>query len=682
MTTSSTTRLAASLAMVLGAALPLHAADATRTAFDPLETFAPFAYPHAANAMRDASGRPGPAFWQNRADYTIKATLEPSTRKLSGSEIISYTNHSPDALDVIWLQVEQNRYTKDARGAFGGDSFPTEFTDGEHIRSVEVEDASGHRQKAHWVISDTRMQVTLPTPLKAHDGKLKLHIVWDYTVPGEFGGRTDWNANKQGDIFEMAQWYPRVCVYDDLRGWDTQPFLNSEFYLEYGDFDYRVTVPSDMIVVGSGELLNPQDVLTKTQRERLDKARHSDATVMIRTAAEVTDPASRPKQGGTLTWHFAMKHTRDVAFGASKAYIWDAARMNLPDGKTALAMSAYPVESAGDTGLGRGHAGPEEVGRVLLQDLLPVSVPGRHQRGRHRRRHGVPGHHLRSQEGGRPGPAHADRARDRPHLVPDDRGQQRAPRRVDGRRLQHLRRRVRGRGLRRRQVRAQARQRVRPGQGHAGRADRRDPEGSRRAAADDLRRCGTEKYRHPITYFKSAFGLVLLREQIIGPERFDPAFRRYIATWAYKHPSPSDFFRFMDSAAGEDLELVLARLVRSTTGSSTWPSTRSRRPTATGTRAPTSPSSNHDQLVLPTTLQLTYADGSTHDVRVPVETWMQHRSFTVHVDGDQAVTSAVLDPEARPARCRPRQRSRCREVSTTLHRALTQRPAASAGLCF
>ena len=119
------------------------------------------------------------------------------------------------------------------------------------------------------------MQVTLPVALKGHAGQLKLHIRWDYTVPGKFGGRTDVNANKQGDIFEMAQCYPRLCVYDDLRGWDTQPFLNSEFYLEYGDFDYRITVPSNMLVVGSGELLNPQDVLTATERARLDKARHS-----------------------------------------------------------------------------------------------------------------------------------------------------------------------------------------------------------------------------------------------------------------------------------------------------------------------------------------------------------------------------------------------------------------------
>jgi hypothetical protein len=103
-----------------------------------------------------------------------------------------------------------------------------------------------------------------------------LHISYYYTVPGEFGGRTDVNPTKNGDIFEIAQWYPRMCVYDDLRGWDTDPYLNNEFYLEYGDYDYSVTVPSDMIVVGSGDLLNPQDVLTKTELQRLEQARHSD----------------------------------------------------------------------------------------------------------------------------------------------------------------------------------------------------------------------------------------------------------------------------------------------------------------------------------------------------------------------------------------------------------------------
>jgi hypothetical protein len=144
-----------------------------------------------------------------------------------------------------------------------------------------------------------------------------------------------------------------MAVYDDVRGWDTLPYLAQEFYLEYGNFDYWVTAPSAMIVAGSGELMNPQEVLTATQNARLAKARTSDATVMIRSPAEIADPASRPKQGGTLTWHFHMNDTRDVAFSASPVFAWDAARINLPGGKTSMAMSYYPAESAGNERWGR-----------------------------------------------------------------------------------------------------------------------------------------------------------------------------------------------------------------------------------------------------------------------------------------------------------------------------------------
>jgi len=644
MSTSSTTRLAAALAMLFGAALPLHASDAGHDRFDPLQTFAPYAYPSPANAMRDASGKPGSLFWQNRADYAIQASLDPTTRKLSGSETITYTNHSPDVLDVIWLQVEQNRYRRDARGAFGGDSFPTEFTDGEHIRSVEVEDASGHRQKASWTISDTRMQVTLPTPLKAHDGKLKLHIVWDYTVPGEFGGRTDVNANKQGDIFEMAQWYPRVCVYDDLRGWDTQPFLNSEFYLEYGDFDYRVTVPSNMIVVGSGELLNPQDVLTKTELKRLDEARHSDATVTIRGAAEVIDPASRPKQDGTLTWHFAMKHTRDVAFGASKAYIWDAARINLPGGKTALAMSAYPVESAGDQAWGVATQDLKKSVEFFSKTYFPYPYPvaineagtagGMEYPGitfDHKKAAGAGLRMLIAHEIGHTWFPMIVGSNERRDAWMDEGfntfvdvyeaeafdGGKFAPKRDSE---------------------------YAPGKGTPGEqiaAILADPDAPPPLTYADAVK---EKYRHPITYFKAAFGLVLLREQIVGPERFDAAFRRYIATWAYKHPSPADFFRFMDSDTGEDLGWFWRG----------WFEHNWQFDMSVDKVAPVDGDwhkgaevtiANHDRLVLPNTLRVSYADGSHADVRIPVETWMQHHAFTVQVAGDKAVTAAELDPE-------------------------------------
>jgi hypothetical protein len=201
------------------------------------------------------------------------------------------------------------------------------------------------------------MRLDLPQPLKP-GGKYVFSIDWSYNigdrmVDGERSGY-EYFPDDKNYLYTIAQWFPRMCVYDDSRGWDTLPFLVSgEFYLEYGDIDYEVTVPWDMIVAGSGELINPGEVLTPTQISRLNIARNSDKTVMIRNAGEIGDPASRPVRKGTLTWHFKMFNTRDVAFGASKVYIRDAARVNLPDGKKSLAMSVYPIESAGGNAWGR-----------------------------------------------------------------------------------------------------------------------------------------------------------------------------------------------------------------------------------------------------------------------------------------------------------------------------------------
>jgi hypothetical protein len=631
------------VALLLASSAGMAAQTSPASNYDPLQTFAPFVYPQPVNAFRTASGRPGPLFWQNRADYQIKATLEPTTRKLTGEETITYTNHSPDDLDVLWLQVEQNRYRKDARGAFGGGKFPTEFTDGEHIETIAVEGADGKLQKAEWVVSDTRMQVRLPQPLKARDGKLRLHISYSYTVPGEFGGRTDVNPTKNGDIFEIAQWYPRMCVYDDLRGWTTDPYLNNEFYLEYGDYDYSVTVPWDMIVVGSGELLNPQDVLTKTELQRLEQAHHSDTTVMIRSAEEVNDPATRPKQSGTLTWHFRIQNSRDAVFGASKAFIWDAARINLPNGKTALAESAYPVESAGNGAWGRAteyvKASTEYFSKQWYPYPYPVAINEAGSAGGME----YPSITFDSKEA---------KGSDLHALIAHEIGHTWFPMIVgtDERRNAWM-----DEGFNTFIDVYEA-----DNFNHGEFAPKRDPEyapGHGNPAdeivkvltdpdapalltrADDIR----EKYRHPVTYFKSAYGLVLLREQIIGPERFDPAFRKYIQTWAYKHPGPADFFRFMESETGEDLgwfwrgwyeynwKLDLAvQNVAAVDGD--W------HKGALVTIA------NLDKLVMPATLEVVYTDGSKQDIRVPVETWMEHRSYDIRVDGDKAVKSATIDP--------------------------------------
>ena len=631
--------------LVLSLSVPLcHAETMTTHHFSPLETFAPYAYREPANAYRSASGLPGPAYWQNRADYVIRAILEPASRTLSGSEVITYTNHSPDALDVLWLQVEQNRFRRDARGAFGGDAFPTEFTSGEHIQSVQMEGPGGKLENLAWLISDTRMQVRLPSPLVARAGRIKLQIRWSYTVPGVFGGRTDVNPSRNGDIFEMAQWYPRLCVYDDLHGWDTLPYLNSEFHLEYGDFDYSVTVPWNMIVVGSGDLSNPQEVLTRMELARLAKARQSDATVMIRTAAEVTDPRSRPKQSGTLTWHFRMRNTRDVVFGASKAFVWDAARINLPGGKTALAMSAYPTESSGPDAWGRAteytKAAVEYFSRQWYPYPYPVAVseagaaggmeyPGLDFDDKDAQRRDL--HLIVAHEVGHtwfPMIVGSDERRD----AWIDEGFNTFMDVYEADAFNH------GEYAPKRDAEYAPDSGTPADQMAKVIADRQAPPPM--AAADQI----PEKYRHPITYFKSAFGLVLLREQILGPKRFDPAFRAFIATWAYKHPSPSDFFRFMDSETGEDLSWFWRgwyqhnwQLDQAVTA--VKPVNGDWKNGAAVTIA------NLDRLVMPATLRVAYSDGSKRDVRVPVETWLQHTSFTLVVSGKKPVVSATLDPQ-------------------------------------
>ncbi|HET7359065.1 MAG TPA: M1 family aminopeptidase [Rhodanobacteraceae bacterium] len=628
----------------------LFAADAAMAAtpaatsrYDPLQTFAPFDYAHPVNRYRGANGLPGPDYWQNRVDYTIKATLDPVAKTLSGSEVVTYTNHSPTALHLLWLQLDQNRYRADARGNFTGDRPARGHTDGYRIASVEV--AEGGRFKpAHFVVSDTRMRIDLPTPLKAAGGSLRLRIVYSYTIPGQFGGRTDWFHTKNGDIFETAQWFPRLCVYDDLRGWDTQPFLNNEFYLEYGDIDYSVTVPSDMIVVGSGQLVNPDQVLTKTQRERLEQARHSDKTVMIRTAAEVTDPASRPKQGGTLTWHFRMKNTRDVAFGASRAYVWDAARINLPSGKTALAMSAYPVEGIAPNGWQRSteftKASIEHFSDKWFEYPYPVAVaeagiaggmeyPGivfDWWKATGKGLYGVTAHEFGHEwfpmiVGSNERRAawmdegfntfidvYAADAFNHGEFAPKRDGEY-APK--GGNPVDEI-------------------------QGVLN-----DPDAPPIMTIGDAIK---EKYRHPITYYKAALGMVLLREQILGPERFDAAFRQYIHAWAYKHPSPADFFRAMDSAGGEDLSWFWRgwfehnwKLDLAVEGVKYIDDDPAKGALVTV--------ANLDKLVMPATLQVTYADGSTQRVRVPVETWQQHHRFDVVVAGSRRVKSATIDPD-------------------------------------
>ncbi len=290
-------------------------------------SFSPLLLPEA-NDLRRANGAPGKAYWQQRADYVIKAALDTAAHRLSGSVVITYSNNSPDTLTRVWMQLDQNLFRRGSVGSllhaqesrFGGAGFDggfdiTSFTQSGRRGRGAARPAKEVRRR----VDDTMMDVELATPLPP-GGTTVFTIAYSFTIPEHGADR----MGREGSLYELAQWYPRMAVYDDVHGWNTLQYLGQgEFYLEYGDFDYEITVPAGYIVGGTGTLQNPLEVLTATQRARLAAGARSDSTTQVISAAELASGAARPRRDGTLTWKFTAKNVRDVAWAGSPDYLWD-----------------------------------------------------------------------------------------------------------------------------------------------------------------------------------------------------------------------------------------------------------------------------------------------------------------------------------------------------------------------
>jgi hypothetical protein len=588
------------------------------------------------NTIRTGTGAPGPDYWQQRVDYVIRASLDTVAQRVTGEEQITYSNNSPDTLRYLWLQLDQNLFNSSSRGfrLFGQDPrFGTRGAEG-GVTLTRVAQPAVPARKARaavpastlkYLVNGTLMKVDLPRPLPPH-GRQVLDIAWSFP----FGP----NSNRMGIelidgsyVYEVAQWYPRLAVYDDVRGWNTEQYLGQgEFYLEYGSFDVSLSLPANMLVAATGTLQNPTQVLTATQRARLARARGSDSTVVIRGMDEIADPASRPASpSGTHTWRFTADSVRDFAWAAARHFVWDAARAN--GGKT-LAMSFYPpsaepvwnqstqyVRFAVDNysswyrypypvainvnGIEGGMEYPMIVfcrNRTDPQALFSVTdheightwfpmIVGNNERlyawmdegfntfmNRYNWDKKYPGAHNRRGDPGIYIPF-ALSGKEESIMTPADR--------IGG-------------------------------------------------------SLGTTAYTKP------GLGMILLRDHIIGPERFDPAFKQYIARWAYKHPTPADFFRSFEDGVGEDLSWFWR----------SWFYTTETLDQAVDSVASDSGSiasriflRNAGAMPMPVELELVMDDGTTKQMSLPVEVWYRGDHYNMLVPEAKKVVKVTIDPK-------------------------------------
>jgi hypothetical protein len=613
-------------------------AQTTSSIYDPYALFAPITYPQGSTVTRATTGEPGQSYWQNRADYTIDATLNETTHEIEGKVSIRYKNNSPYALPFLWLQLDQNLFNKDSRGQARvpvdrrsryGDSKST-FSGGFTLNEVKVNGTN-----TDYIIDDTRMQIRLSKPMNAGGDVVTLSMQFKFVLPEYGADRCGILKAAKGDIYAVAQWYPRMCVFDDIDGWNTLPYLGpSEFYLEYGDFDFNITAPASLIIVAGGELQNPKEVLTTEQYRRWQQAVQSDKTVMIRNESEVSNPASRPGVQ-TLTWKYKLNNARDVSWAASRSFIWDAARINLPSGKKALAMSVYPSESKGKKGWSRAteytKGSIENYSKRWFEYPYPIAV------------------NVASNIGGMeyPGIVFCGSTAEMESLfgVTDHEfGHTWFPMIVGSNERKY-------------------------GWMDEGfntfinsLADDDFNDGEYKSATTTMDVMApymfsnqSESVFHTpdamkegnigiALYYKPGYALELLRNEILGNDRFDYAFKTYIRRWAYKHPTPWDFFRTMNNVAGEDLnwfwramflenykldqQIVEVKFDAAKAGDGSIVTI-----------------ANLEQMAMPVILEYETGSGKTGRIKLPVEVWNNTQVFKTRISVNEKLVRVTIDPD-------------------------------------
>ena len=517
------------------------------------------------NVYRTASGAPGHEYYQQKANYVIEVVLNDDKQSISGKETITYFNNSPDRLDYLWVQLDQNMRAKDSdtklisTNTIESFSYPgaverhfdkANFDGG--FKLDYVKDGSGN-DLDHAIVK-TMMRIDMPKPL-ASGSSYTFKIKWSYNINDrmKMGGRSGLEYFKEEDnyIYTIAQFHPRMCVYNDVEGWQNKQFLgNGEFTLTFGDFDVKITVPSDHIVASTGVLQNASKILTTKQRNRLKDAENADEPIFIVTPDEALE-AEKEKKSGTKTWHFKAKNVRDFAFASSRKFIWDA-QIVKQETKNVLAMSYYPKE---------GNPLWERYSTRLVAQTLktyskhtfdypyPVAISV------HTKWIGME-YPMICFNGGRPNEdgTYSERTKTGMHsVIIHEVGHNYFPMIINSDERQWT---WMDEGLNTylQYLTEQEWQRDYPstrGPAHMivdymkGDKDNIAPI---MINSESILQFGNNAYGKPAT------ALNILRETVVGRELFDYAFKTYSKRWMFKHPTPADFFRTIEDASGVDLD--------------------------------------------------------------------------------------------------------------------------------
>lgn len=627
--------------------LTANAQEAKTSNYNYNEAFGNNFYTKNATDTRSASGQPGSKYWQNRADYSLTATLNEQTNEIVGTEILTYTNNSPDKLGFLWMNVDQNLFKKDSRG---NAVIPTkgsrngakgqDFDGGFKIKSVKIISTVAGKtveKEATFVITDTRMQIQLPQELKANGASIKIKTEFSFISPIYGSDRTGVLETKNGKVFTIAQWYPRMCVYDDVRGWNTNPYLGAgEFYLEYGDFDISITAPSNHIVVCSGELQNPTEVYTAEQQKRWTQAKISDKTVAIRSVDEVTNANSRPTGKATLTWKFKMKNSRDVSWASSAAFIIDAAKINLPSGKKSLAISAYPIESDGQEAWSRSteytKSSIENYSKRWFEYPYPAAI------------------NVAGNEGGMEYPGivfceYTSKGAELWGVTDHEFGHIWFPM-IVGSNERLFAWMDEGfntfiNGLSSQDFNNGEYKQETPNM-HQAAYTLTNPEMEPIIAAPDNLK---EDNLGFLAYYKPASALDILRNHILGAERFDFAFKTYINRWAYKHPTPDDFFRTMENVSGENLSWFWRSWFLNN-----WQFDQAIKSVkyvkGDASKGAIITIENLEKMPLPVIVEIKTVSDKVKRITLPVEVWQRNVTWSFKVDTNEELDTIKLDPEA------------------------------------